>query len=480
MKFYGREVSNKMYPCFTFQKDNWDDFGFKITFDLFFEDSSKESYRIGSTKILNATSKNTTLPDSFTFLDNTFYSLATELEFYENLKLKFTFNEVVEVLEALNDIAFNPNMIDGEIEELEGYSSALLRFTSSNLLLKSVRTYIIDNRLAIDELSTFKYSFKLQDANGEHSVNFDYQKLDIPFSSSVFPYRINAIIGKNGTGKTQFLSSLVKALAGIENENGFSPTIPQFNKVIAISYSIFDDFPKPEENNKFSYNYIGYRHSDEVILTNEELNNKLKNALIKIIERKKSSFFYLIMNKILDLRLFGILDPQDLDTNWIDDFNFNSTKRLSSGQSILFFIITELIAEIQPHTFVLFDEPETHLHPAATSLLVDILYTILEENNSFALLSTHSPLLLQNIPSRYVHVFDRIGNTPKINRLNMETFGANISEISDQVFETVNVEEYYKKILDQMPPFNREDLVKELFKSDLSFNAKLYLQTSSK
>jgi len=475
MQFYTQEHSKKEFPCIVLHKDNWDDYNYKITFDIYYEIEFGDQYHIGSLKILDSIGLNTNLPSSFLELNITSVSLGTSLEYYENLKAKFPINEVLSILKALNDIAFN-DKLRLQAEKLDGYQKALLRFTSSQMLIENVKDYILENRMDIENLSNFTYKFRLPDANDDHKAEFDYEAKNIPFSNRFFPHRINAIIGKNGTGKTQYLASLVKALAGVENEQGFSPSIPKFNKVIAISYSIFDDFPKPEENNKFSYFYIGYRISEEVILTNEALNKKINNSLVKIIEKNRTEFFYNTLRKIIDIKFLGLQNLEQINHLWVKEFDYNATKKLSSGQSILFFVLTELISEIQPKSFILFDEPETHLHPTATSELIEALYNILDEFQSYALISTHSPLFLQNIPSRYIHVFDRIGNTPVIKKLHIETFGENVSEITDQVFDTINVEEFYKKVFNQFWLTSDESL-KELFVKDLSFNAKLYLNS---
>ena len=48
----------------------------------------------------------------------------------------------------------------------------------------------------------FKFSYKLPKAELPHVIDFDFNNNDY------LPYRINTIIGKNGTGKTQLLTSL--------------------------------------------------------------------------------------------------------------------------------------------------------------------------------------------------------------------------------------------------------------------------------
>lgn len=457
MQFYTKEFPKKTYPCIVLYKNDWNDFGYIITYEIFYEKQFGDQFYLGDAKFLSKNNKTTTLPTSFTKLDYTIISLGTSLEYYQGLKSEFDFNTIRKILIALNDIGYIPELRTN-FQDLEGYKNAMLRFSSTELVLDKVFNYIENNQLDIESLNSFIYSIKLPAADDSHVVNFNFNKklIEESFEETEFPFRINAIIGKNGTGKTQFLASMVKSLAGIENTKGFEPSIPLFNKVIAISYSLFDNFPKPSENSAFSYNYIGFRTTEVNTISDNELDEKLKNNLTKIIKLGRANVFYNLLGDIIDLKNLNITSKDSLNEDWLEKFEFSTTKRLSSGQSILFFIFTELIAEILPKTFILFDEPETHLHPEATSILIESLYSILTEYDSYAILSTHSPYLLQNIPSEYINVFQRIGNTPNVVKLHIETFGNDVTEISNQVYNVINVKDFYKKVFDKIPLFQQD------------------------
>lgn len=64
----------------------------------------------------------------------------------------------------------------------------------------------------------------------------------------------------------------------------------------------------------------------------------------------------------------------------------------SSGQQILICTITELIANIENESIILFDEPEIHLHPNAIANMVRMFYRLLDEFNSYAIFQ-HTLLL---------------------------------------------------------------------------------------
>ena len=90
---------------FILLSDNWDDFGFKTSYLLYYITKNSiekevENY-VGRVKIYKVDTKVTKsiLNKKFEKLDETFCSLGQGLEYYENLK-KFIPNNYIEILEA--------------------------------------------------------------------------------------------------------------------------------------------------------------------------------------------------------------------------------------------------------------------------------------------------------------------------------------------------------------------------------------------
>src|SRR5690606_5537232 len=94
--------------------------------------------------------------------------------------------------------------------------------------------------------------FKPKFADNVLDVRFEFKSNENAFE------RIFAIIGKNGTGKTQLMTSLPMDIAKKSNAN-FMPKTPLFSKVIAVSYSIFDRFKIPKTTASFNYIYCGLK-----------------------------------------------------------------------------------------------------------------------------------------------------------------------------------------------------------------------------
>lgn len=469
IKFYNDVSQADNFPAIHLAGDNWDDFGFKITFKLYVHTSLYSYTEIGDVKILDETTNSTYLPPVFSQLPDNFCSLGQSLEYYEKIKLAFP-EEYLQILRALNDITFDELILE-KFNKIDGFRIALFRFTSAEKAFLEAKDLLIHNVKRVNDNLDFTYFVNLPGATDAHKVYFDFK------SSEDLPFRINVLIGKNGTGKTSYLGSMVNSISGIENKNNFIPYNPLFSKVIAISYSLFDDFPKPQETTIFSYKYIGLRTNEEETISDEKLSEKLKRALTYILSQGRSHQWFNVINKIIPLENLSLKSEDDLTEQWIEDISYEKAKRLSSGQSIILFILTELIANIQDGSLVLFDEPETHLHPSAIAQLMNCFYEIIESYESYAIMSTHSPLIIQDVPGRYISVFDRQGNLPIIRKLSFESFGENVSELTSIAFGTIDVKELYKEYLEKIfnNSFGGVESVNQIFENKLSFNAQLYL-----
>ncbi|PJN92440.1 hypothetical protein CNY89_29680, partial [Amaricoccus sp. HAR-UPW-R2A-40] len=73
-------------------------------------------------------------------------------------------------------------------------------------------------------------------------------------------------------------------------------------------------------------------------------------------------------------------------------------KKMSSGHAIIILTLTQLVAQVQEKSLVLMDEPESHLHPPLLSAFIRSLSRLLHRQNGVAIIATHSPVVLQEIP----------------------------------------------------------------------------------
>lgn len=468
------QYSGFNYPCAVLIESEWDDYHYRTSFNLIYYPTKDERVVIGEIKILinkyvvfsedpYLSQKRYTklhLDESFTELNNNFCSLGQDLSYYKLLKHQGEMGK--EILLRLNDVALNPDILDN-FPEREGFETSLIRFSNAEKAFHEAKQYFGEE---IEKIYEFTFSSTLDKATKPHTVSFDFKQ------DSLLPFRMNVLIGKNGTGKTQIMARLANALSGykVENQGEFiSSRRPSFGEVIAVSYSVFDEFERPlETETKYSYKYCGLRDSNGNIYSKEHLSRKFLESFAKIKDTSKEKLWKDILEVVVEPEHRNILEELKQG---------NTDVNMSSGQRILVTIITEVIENIQSDSILLIDEPELHLHPNAISNLYRMLYKLLENFKSFAIISTHSPIIVQETPTRYINVFERIENTPIVNKLELESFGENLSTITDRIFSVSDEESYYKHWLRKLADYGDFETVLSKFEDKLSLNAMAYLST---
>lgn len=474
MRFYIKKYNlplneDTYFPCLVLVKDSWDDFGHKTSYSLYYYSQISEKEYIGYLKILDENSTTTSVPLKFRSLPSNFASLGQEMDYYHKMKELFP-EKAKDLLDSLNDLALNPGLRD-RFENDNGFADSLLRNSEAEKALQSAAQIFTETGLSKNNKFSFEYSVKLPYAEKSHDIQFEFD------NNVASPFRNYVLIGKNGTGKTQFLAHLANSLSDNKSSGKFNPTRPLFSRVIAISYSLFDTFEKPRSTKRFSYKYIGFRHNNTILRPNQ-ISANLRKAFKSIKKLGRIEDWFLFMKDSIDLSKLNIEDDfYSNEERFFEDLLKNRETQLSSGQNIIIFTITELISNLRTDSIVLFDEPETHLHPNAISKLIRILYRIFKHYNSFAIIATHSPLVVQETPSSNVWLFDRIGGAPLIKKLPMETFGENISKITDLVFYKNEVKEIYKDFFDQEIKSKSIAQINKQFEMKLGLNALLYLNS---
>ena len=323
----------------------------------------------------------------------------------------------------------------------------------------------------------FTFSTQIGNATDEHSIRFDYSEKEN------LPFRIKVIIGKNGTGKTQYIGKLASTLSGHEAQGKFSTKyLPPFSRVIAISYSLFDSFPKPKQTKTYSYYYCGFQ-SGKGFLTPNQIHTRVNKAFAVLTKSDRTQLFGKYISLILsDDIASDILDEDFIEFNkkeftLYDDEGFS---KYSSGQIIMILILAEVLAHITNESLLIIDEPETHLHPNSISIFINVVNKILKRFDSYAIISTHSPQVVQEVPSKDIIVIERLENTPSVKGLDIETFGENLNTITERIFHTISHDEYYREFLLKFSKDKSyEEIIKifEEYSLPLSLSTKIYLQS---
>ena len=107
---------------------------------------------------------------------------------------------------------------------------------------------------------------------------------------------------------------------------------------------------------------------------------------------------------------------------------------MSSGHSIVLLTITKLVDMVEEKTLVLLDEPESHLHPPLLSAFTRALSDLLHARNGVAIVATHSPVVLQEVPRSCVWKMTRIRAEGRSDRPERETFGENVGILTREIF----------------------------------------------
>ena len=258
-----------------------------------------------------------------------------------------------------------------------------------------------------------------------------------------------------------------------------SPLDLRFGKVVAISYSAFDTFAipsSPGSEEGFGYTYCGLRrvndqNSNSGLKDVQEIAEEMATAIsrIKMLVRQES--LERALRPLREEPSFGlggyVLDVLAEDERWRDEFN-----SLSSGHKISFNVIVQLVAALQQRSLVLIDEPESHLHPPLLAALMKGITNALESHRSYAVIATHSPVVLQEIASRYARVLRRHGSQSAFEEPEIETFGENIGLLTRHVFNLDNSQSDYVGVLRELASRSSLEEIEGLFVRGLSSQAR--------
>ena len=370
--------------------DNWDDqYKYETTFGLVcFDDGNKVI--LGSLKIASNNNNYTVevMPSEFYFLGEEFVSLGQDEDYYNNLHEMFGKN-IGSILYSLKDAAFFTE-ISEEFENLDVFKSSLTRDDEAERIHRIAKPMVYGADLK--NLYSFTYKF--------HPKYADFG-IDVPFHFStdgVLPKRMIALIGKNGAGKTQLLTSLPLEISK-ENSELLIPQKPIYSKIIAVSYSTFDSFELPKQTSNFNYVYCGLRDETGGLRTKLEQLQNFHHTWDKIEKLERLEKWKKVISNFLDaelIELFIKTDPKDSKKLYFDNHGFSKAQEfLSSGQSIVLFVVSEIVANIRLDSLLLFDEPETHLHPNAISQLMNGIAELINEFESYCIIAHTLQLLFK-------------------------------------------------------------------------------------
>ncbi|MEF1256377.1 AAA family ATPase [Vibrio sp. M260112] len=405
-----------------------------------------------------------------------FFSLLPSIGEYRNIVRDVGVPMASKILNSLNDLVYT-NEQEKDAPWLEGaqnsevFQKSFMRnsepffaFYNAGDILKGLD---FEN---LDYISnTLNLKFKLDGFLNEHELELRFGNSDL------VPKRINILIGENGLGKSQSLNHFVRAALQQRQylDELIDPTSeskrPMISRLLAIGTpgETTNTYPTDSiKNPKLHYrrllltrnsrsktsrtigkSIVQLARMDDSISNLERWDifieaikstlpiDKLRVPLAKDFEGRESVSLKKLhsgWNEERRLQIWANISDNVEPTIAGEDGEYP----LSSGQLSFFKFALLACLHIENGSFVLLDEPETHLHPSMISDFITLLDNILEKTGSYALIATHSAYFVREVTREQVHVFKKFNNE-EIQILNprLKTFGANIGDISHFVFD---------------------------------------------
>jgi predicted ATPase len=482
--------------------DNWDDwFTYSTMYTLIVFDKDGGRHELGSVKIGefqkgDEKNRRPNIPKEFSKLDEVFFSLGQDDSYYDELskagpEIRQT------VLNGLNDLAAADQELFERAQLQDVTKVSLLRYVSPATVRGQFK------RLAEGGARLTKYHFSYtaphQVATKDEplKLSFDVEPLSNPSSN------IHVLIGRNGVGKTYLLDRMANALVGEkitrrkfgifssdENEDASG----LFANLISVTFSAFDQFvPIAAADSKTKYHYIGLKRTENngSISPSPKSPEDLTADFVESFkiclngprkERWRRAIAQLESDPVFKEAEIGELEEK-LGTDAEDSKSFvqnarSKFKLLSSGHKIVLLTTTKLVELVAEQSLVLLDEPEAHLHPPLLGAFVRALSDLLVNRNGVAIIATHSPVVLQEVPRKCAWKMRRSGKLAVAERPDLETFGENTGILTREVFGLeVTKSGYHKLITDALEGDKSYEEVVQYFGGEIGAEAKAIIRT---
>lgn len=479
--------------------DNWNDwFRYQTLYVLIIFDSLGESHQIGNVKIgqfrMQEGQPRPAIPDAFDALDDRFFSLGQDDNYYDDLnKLGPDIRD--KILIALQDVARDPELFSRALEEkVTGVS--LLRTVSKSAV------YGQFHRIARGGARLSRYDFSYT-ANTQRAVTAPLKLSFLVEPASFPPTNIHVLIGRNGVGKTTILNNMARCIVeketpvkemGAFQQTTNDPLEPQlFTRLVSVTFSAFDPFEPISDRRDRSegprYEYIGLKRvttdkdgKPRPPKSPDDLSIEFGSSVLLCRRGAAASRWRHALEMLETDPIFREAEVADLARSEASDDELKAEARklfrlLSSGHKIVLLTITRLIETVEEKTLVLLDEPEAHLHPPLLSSFVRALSDLLINRNGVAIVATHSPVVLQEVPKSCVWILRRSGLTAMAERPNIETFGENVAILTREVFGLeVTQSGFHKMLYDSVQDLKNFDDVVNKFGAELGGEARAIVQ----
>ncbi|NJK31776.1 MAG: AAA family ATPase [Deltaproteobacteria bacterium] len=394
-------------PYVLLLRREWDDAGYQTSFEVCYVEPNTAPKSLGVVKILQRGATRTVLPDVFEVLTDDYCSWVQSDAYSKQisgLKEQIGCN----LRDDLRDL-MSLDEHERKLFEMEpGFEKSLIRLTSARYLY-SFYFGRLERKVEVRVVAV------LPGFDAPHDVMLDFD-VDHPLR------RIAAIVGENGTGKTQFLDAMARSLAGMSDARVTS-TRP-FAQVVVISCNPFDQYMIPTPLVEGSYRYVGPRSQDSI-----DVRAIPHDIATWIPEIRSGVANWQAWNAVLSELGLGHLHGLE------GDALAGEIAKLGAGYKHACLSFAGMLRHLEIGALVLFDEPENHTHPRLLSAMLRAFRATLALFDAFGVIATHSPLVLQEFPASQIRVLRCVDATfPRFAAFQEPNFGAPLDEILRRAF----------------------------------------------
>jgi predicted ATPase len=492
---------------------SWNDwFIYRTLYYCYYKDAEGEMQEVGPVKVAldghvysNSSEHATPLPSLIDEpLGAPYFSLGQDESYYTNMRKLLGGVRAHAAFVALRDLALTPDRID-ELSDRAVLGSSLLR---------SVPT--VTARKTFPGLARGHGHTAYQFVFNRPSENPLVAAAVMDFAvapTSTPPTNVHVLIGRNGSGKTRTLRHMALAMLGSEagdTDSSFRDLDDQpvdFASLVYVAFSAFDDavLPVIDEPDRYDvrYSYVGLRAPRADILQAEgfearpedlawprqtqppeSLAGSFAESAWAVMREKSREAWRTALRSLESDNLFrdhNIAQLADIADDMTRDAFMSRAAELygvlSSGHKIVLLTVTRLVQTVSDRSMVLLDEPEGHLHPPLLSAFIRTLSNLMTDRNGIAIVATHSPVILQEVPRSCAFQITRTEETFRADRLDTETFGENIGVLTTSVFGLEVADSgFHKMLIDKAVDLRDYDAVVREFGRELGSDARALLR----
>lgn len=393
-------------------------------------------------------------------------SLLLDIKSYSELRAELGETRARQLLEAAHDISLFreagrmvPDWPDFFTTKV--YALSMVRSSEAHIAERNAAAVL--RGLDPFSISDVRIPFEARLTGTPPRLTFKFE-----FGRSALRGRIAVLVGKNGLGKTTSLAKLAQGLVDRKYRNAQLIPRPEVNQVLAFAHSSsLRKFVRPSTAGSARVRTFALDagrtkksqpltvllaeiwrgnddnshplHSLQEILLAEFPQLRLAVPVLdggKIEILKRGSFDLLVRlkegtNEQTRLERYRQVD-QSRELEFLDENG--KVRQLSLGQLAFLRFALIALANAGPGSVLVVDEPENFLHPNLISRFMRVLNQVLKSVRSIAIVATHSPFVVREVQSAQVHILSGQADSMTVSHPRMQTLGANVASISDEVF----------------------------------------------